>query len=70
MATDLLEAFLGTEFGDHLMENPDLSNKALAVVDRVIEMFGNDIAQAKIKGPVNGREGFDIQFKLSSRGDK
>lgn len=68
---DILEmALRNEEFGKDCMENPEVANTALAIVDRIIDWFGKDIHQAKIEGPNMAREGFDIAFKLTSKGGK
>jgi len=71
MPQDLLEIALRNEdFSKDVMSNPDLSNKAIAIVDRIMLFFGNDIHEAKIDGPLGAREGFDVSFKLTSKGTK
>ena len=66
---DILEiALRNEEFAKDVMANPDLSNKAIAIIDRIMDFFGKDIHEAKIDGPLIAREGFDVAFKLSSRG--
>lgn len=68
MAADLLEVALrNPEFAKDCMENPDVSNTAMSVVDRIITFFGDDVPKAKIEGPMAGREGFDVSWKLTVR---
>lgn len=65
---DLLQiALRNPEFAKDCMDNPDVSNAAMSVVDRIITFFGDDVHQAKIEGPMGAREGFDVSWKLGVR---
>ena len=71
MAVDLLEVALRNKnFSRDVMANPDLSNKAIAIIDRLLALFGNDIHECKIDGPLIAREGFDVSFRITSKGKK
>lgn len=57
-------AMRNEEFLEDVMANPEISNSALAVIDRIILFFGNEIDQAKITGPNTAAGEFDVCWNL------
>lgn len=51
------------EFANDCFTNPDVFRSAVAIVDRLILIYGHDIKQAKLAGPRSVQE-FDIAWDL------
>lgn len=65
MAKDLMEVAMRNEYFVELaMKNPDISNTFCAMVDRLIDVFGDDVKNLKISGPKIAAKPFDVKFVL------
>lgn len=51
------------EFANDCFTNPEVFRSAVAIVDRLILIYGHDIKQVKLEGPV-GVQDYDVAWTL------
>lgn len=66
MADLLGIAFRNKQFVEDVMDNPEISNSATAIIDRFILICGKDIKDLKLDGPndCGSDSGFDVSWKM------
>lgn len=54
-------------FAQDCMENPEVFRSAVAIVDRFVLIYGHDIKQLKLEGPMGLVGEFDVMWTLGVR---
>ena len=63
---DILDVALRNEaFSNDCIANPEVFRSAVAIIDRLILIYGKDVKDCKLDGPLSNIGGFDVAWTLS-----
>ena len=68
MGADILDVALRNEsFSGDCIANPEVFRSGVAIIDRLILIYGKDIKDCKLDGPLSNIGGFDVCWTLNTK---
>lgn len=65
---DILDiALRNKDFSNDCIANPDIFRSGVAIIDRMILIYGKDIKDAKLDGPLSSIKDFDVVWTLGAK---